>query len=386
MHSSTQTFFHRSSASRAVYAGAPGVHEIYKSTSFFRFVPQELPEHPKPSIHCTLSKPTVFNHKVKFKVFESDERVSIHEFSSYFMPEVSSLVGDFLMDFSHVSSNFFPSVTTFFTPTQSSLRSSQFSLSFSKPTRVPKNPVVRERQQPVDSYINTNWILGPQLNVRIRSFDLQTSVPLSKSSFYDNVFNSRTCGQWSVLLNFNSSDIQDVESPLILMKAYRFSMCEWDTVEPVDPFKSGIPWFLPTSLFQSTKETLKSLVQSSKNLLSGVSSQNVKPFHLFTDLPESLTLVCKAQRFSCRFVVLLALLKTLIVHKPSSAQDFVKRFLLHLSRIETVFEGPFHYSVPDCVSYNVSLLDPKVKSTAFSCIRFLPSWRNLLFSMRNYYG
>jgi len=146
MNTNIQTFGNNLSTPAAHPGRIGGVHSNEVRTSFFDFVRQHLPEHPQRRIVRGKGEVAVTGHKCEVQVFDSDKTIRLSQSDSQFMPKITALIGDMILQFGDLSLGIFPAGAGLLAARQASLSNTQVTQRFTKPTRVVNQCAVGQGQ------------------------------------------------------------------------------------------------------------------------------------------------------------------------------------------------------------------------------------------------
>ena len=126
MNTNRQTFFDQSTALTAPLAGVGGVHREQLTASLFHFVCQHLGEHAQACIVRGQGKVSVAVHEFEVQVFDNDQGVRFSQITGKFMPVITALLSDLLVQTGNLPDRFVPSLTPLLSPGDLALGDPQF--------------------------------------------------------------------------------------------------------------------------------------------------------------------------------------------------------------------------------------------------------------------
>lgn len=269
MRANVKTFRHNLTAATAHLGGVGGVHGNEMRTSIFDFVRQHLPEHPQRRIVRGQGEVTVTGHKDKVQILNSDKAVLLGQLSGQFMPEITTLVGDMILQFGDLSLGLLPAGAKLFTARQTSLSNAQVTQRFSQPTRVINQCAIRQGQKAFQTNINTNSRAGVDCWFRVWQFKHQGHVPIAVAMLNDKVFYFCVIGNVAVQAYLDMSNVLNVESVTVQFTPVAIAIL--DGLKATAPLEAGQPALTFVKLFVG-------FIQSAKHLLNGC---GVQQFHFF---------------------------------------------------------------------------------------------------------
>ena len=216
MYSHTQPFWNNYPALTASLCGVLGVHGNDSATSFFRFVVEHLPKHPKSRISSREGEAFVLQHKIECQIFNCDKAIRFCEYARSFVPKVKALVLNVLVDLCNLKGRFSSAVTALFPSGQPTLSNPKVLKCRPQPARVINGCAIRQSQERFQSNVNTNGRVEIQLSFWFRYFALKAHVPFAHRLFKNDVFNLCTFGQRTVILHFHFTDVLYVENRAVI--------------------------------------------------------------------------------------------------------------------------------------------------------------------------
>ena len=194
MNTNAQTFLDNCSAPAANATGVVCGNGDQLATSVFDFVAQLLPERAQRRIVSGEGQTAVTCHEREIQVFDCDVAVLPRKRSGCLVPEVEPLVGDVLLQLGDLQCGLAPPRTELLAARQAALGDTQFGKAMSQPARILDNAAIRQGQQVMHAYINTNSgtvMLGRR---NVGNVEHQADIQLADAMLDDHVLDLCTAG------------------------------------------------------------------------------------------------------------------------------------------------------------------------------------------------
>ena len=280
----------------------------------------------------------VGGHELERQVFKGDQPIGLDKLSRELMPEVTTSVGDTLVQPGNLSSGFTPSVATLLATGHPALGHSQFRQRGAQPSRVLDSRSITQRQQMMQAHVNTNGWAGMHPRGHFRQVEHQADIPFAVTALEDDMLDDRLVRQWAVVLNLDRAHVLHVEQrPIAIVKAQlaAIAVAIFEAVEAVwafEPWEAGL-----FSGLQATEECAEGLVQPAQQLLHASSVQLTERVRAGTAPVAEVCPLLVVGHSLTRFAVSGdALLQSSVVEQSSLPQQEVEGFLLGVRGIEAV--------------------------------------------------
>ena len=260
MNTNRQIFFHAIAARRAILRREmrSNFYQLFIGT--FSLIFQLLEEITNRNVvHLFAQNPSRQSENGKF--FNRYQVIRFNQMGRNFVPEIVSLVCDFLMNLFELQNRFTSPVRTFFLSRNRSLSNSQFLLGLFEVFEIVYLCAVRECQETTDSSVKTNGFacFRQRCNVRFNREDCKpfAAFVLNCESFN---FTLNDSGKF----NFDGADFRERQ---LVSRQRKTALRKAKAIEAVLSFEAR-----KTSLtfFSATKERLESFVQSFQNVLQNL--------------------------------------------------------------------------------------------------------------------
>jgi len=168
MYANAQAFVYNRTTGRARLPGVSGVHGYNTRTSILSFVRKQLSELRQSRVMGAKGQVVVDSHELERQVFESNQPIGIDKLACHLMPEVTTLVGDTLIQPRNLKNGFTPSVAALLAAGHPALGHSQLCQGGAQPSRVVDRRLVAECQQMMQAHVNAHGWTGMRLLVLFR--------------------------------------------------------------------------------------------------------------------------------------------------------------------------------------------------------------------------
>ena len=211
MSTNLKTFSDSDTTPAAQLGSVGGVDSNEVCTSFLNFVRQHLPEQAQGRIVSGKGEGAVVGHKGEVHIFNRDKAILSGQRSGQFMPEITALVGDMILQFGDLSPGLLPTGAKLLPARQASLGNPQVTQSVTQPARVVNPRSVGQGQQTLQANINTNSRAGVDCWFRVGQFKHQGHVPMTAISLDDHMFDFGVIGNVAVQADLYSPNMLHVE-------------------------------------------------------------------------------------------------------------------------------------------------------------------------------
>ena len=99
-------------------------------------------------------------HKLKREVCQGDQAVGVHQLTGYLMPEIAASIGAVLAQACDLFGSFATAAIAFLTAGRAALCQTQLCQRPAQPARVGDHRAIRQRQQIVQSHVETHYDAG----------------------------------------------------------------------------------------------------------------------------------------------------------------------------------------------------------------------------------
>lgn len=344
-----------------------GINSYQLPTSFFNFVGQHLQETSPRSISDGFSEMMIFNHIFDLKFFNTNNFKLFDNVKRSFMQEILSLVENPLMKSCNFKSGFSSVRTSFFLPTQSSLKSSEFLLTFPQELRILNSFSIRKDSETFNPNINSNMIIW-DFDISNRDiFTTENSKPPESSFFNTESFefslrNSMQDNRNISNLTYENSFIRN-KFKSTLRVGYGFI-----SIQILKSGKTNLSFFL----FNSYEEMIKSIINSFGNVLLNLTmNRNIKIFCEFVQVELSKTSLIG-------FVSIHFGFEKFVIDKTTIRNGLIQFDNLILRRIYSI--SKIHSSKHRLPNKNTFIYIPIFKKLNNSAIHLCPEGQSILAS------
>jgi hypothetical protein len=353
MYPNTQVFLHNLSAARASLRRVSWGYGNNLGASLFHFALKELPEHPQPCVVSAQGEVMIASHKTEVQVLNSDQCVSVRKLTGYFVPEVATSVGNMVVLLSDLERGFAPTPRPLLPTRESALGNSKFPRS-PQPLRVLDKFAVRQSKKTMQPDVDADLSSLALGDLGVGQFNLKQDIPLTETALDDDVLDFRVSGNLSVVLDFDITDILDVEhrtTVIVGLDSAPVAVSELEAMPAVTALEPGEAGGF-TGL-DTAEECAVRFVEPTKRLLQAGSIEHPKSVRVSpTEVSEIQTLSRESYTRSGFLVDLDALFKRRVVHVARQIEKIVHLLSLSGMRVQTVLERADHVMpllAPQCI-------------------------------------
>lgn len=270
MNTSRQIFRNQMPTSTTRLRGITRVHGNHQSTSFFRFVLQQLPKLAQPCIVRRQGKMFIAVHESQGQIFNANQVKPRDQRTGDLMQVIASLIGNVLMLFIHLAIGFLLTQAALHLTRGMTLYLPQMVQTVSQPMRVLDQLSGGKRQQTLQSDIDPNRLsCGNTSCDSLRDFQHQAGIPAIIDSLDDHMLDNRPFWQRAVKAHAHLPHVLKVETPTPMFVLAQFAAVAirvFDAFEAVPTFESRKSWGF-TGLHPA-KECSKRFLQAAQQLLN----------------------------------------------------------------------------------------------------------------------
>jgi hypothetical protein len=336
MSTNIKTFSDNDTTPAAQLGSVGGVDSNEERTSFFNFVRQHLPEQAQSRIVSGKGEGAVVGHKGEVHIFNCDKAVLSGQLSGQFMPEITALVGDMILQFGDLSLGLLPTGAKLLPARQASLGNTQVTQSVTQPARVVNPRSVGQGQKTLQANINTNSRAGVDCWFRVGQFKHQGHVPMTAITLDDRVFDLGVIGNVAVQADLYPPNVLNVE--LLAIQLAPITIAILDRLEAIAALETRQPAL-------ACVERLIGLVYPAKHLLNGAGVEQAGFIRVLVSLiSHSGPLVAVGDRLTTALPVHPALIQSIVVNGLHLKQKVVQDVSLLLGGSQPVLVGAEHLS------------------------------------------
>lgn len=333
-------------ATRAGLRRATRVDSQHHTTSFFRFVAQDLQEAAPCGVRYGLGQHAA-SHALDIQVFDKDHAVAIHQRASRLVVEVAACIANSRMRPLQQLHGFASAFRSTFAPGHTALSNPQFDLRLAVGARVIDHGSITEDGETRQPDINADVIVDRGIR---RGDGLHTEADIPASGFALDGDGLDASGNRTMQLDFHFPNALNVELAVVSEPDAIAVARKRDAVVARTRLEAGIPWRLAP--LDTPKERLEGLVHTAQDILrareigqaTGIFSANVF---------ELVRLVVVGQRYASLPVGIATLLQCGVVEATRLAQLSTESLLLIASRIQAIFKRLAH--LPGFLLFDIPL-------------------------------
>jgi len=297
------------------------------STACYGFVGQHLNESIPRSIRNAFCQPTVLNHTFDVKVFNSDDRISINEFSAKLVKEIGSLVSDSDVLPCQEQPCLSPIHRPLLLSANPSLQEFQSLFRFNQESRIVYNFSIVEGGEVFETDINTNLFFRGVFGLNIRQFAAEDGKPLS--NFINLNGEGFDLASWNPMQDDRNTSYPIEPKPFVRQKL-KTTLGKSDAVHPA--LKSWKTLLLAGFVFNPAKEVAKSLMNPVRDILFNLRMK----FRILAR--ERLVVIKLVERDLSKLPRIYTQSKKLIIDCFASFKRINQSSFLFVGRIQTIFE------------------------------------------------
>lgn len=305
-------------------------------TSILRFVGQHVYESRYRDIEHRLAQPPT-GKPFDVQIFNCNKAVSINQFPRFFVMKVVALIPNVIVKASEQKHCFTPPIRSAFPARNTPLKSPEFRLCRTKPTRVFDLRPVAQRSEVVNADVHADHVRIERQWSRF-VFDGEQCKPAAGLSLNSQCF--YVSDQRPMLPDTHNTNFGNPHLVLPERIAY-FAKCK--TAISVLGFEPRVARFL--SVLYTSKERLKGQVDALKGVLNCLCLYGGYVFAEFSYFGNLQILIEPRDRFALERPGVASLLKRGIVKLAADSQLLIQGFFLPFGGIDPVAERPDHPTI-----------------------------------------